>query len=78
MDKIFDEFASLWMNMKVKAKTKKDHEAQQFKFKPRAFQIENIIEIDISTLVGSLPNEALSEWQDLLSEEVAEKVIILF
>ncbi|GFY97181.1 midasin-like protein [Actinidia rufa] len=73
LDKIFDEFASLWLNMKVKAKTKKDHEAQQFKFKPRAFQIENIIEIDISTLVDSLPNEALSEWQDLLSEEVTEK-----
>ncbi|KAL6993116.1 hypothetical protein U1Q18_011234 [Sarracenia purpurea var. burkii] len=73
LDKIFDEFASLWMNMKVKVKTRQDHEAQQFKFKPRAFKMENIIEIDLSTLVGSLPNETLSEWQDSISEEVAEK-----
>ncbi|KAI8021274.1 hypothetical protein LOK49_LG03G02773 [Camellia lanceoleosa] len=35
LDKTFDEFASLWMNMKVEVKTKEDHEARQFKFKPR-------------------------------------------
>ncbi|XP_028103767.1 midasin-like [Camellia sinensis] len=74
LDKTFDEFASLWMNMKVEVKTKEDHEARQFKFKPRAFKIENIMEIDISTLGGSLENEILSEWQELLSDEkVAEK-----
>ncbi|KAI8025039.1 Midasin [Camellia lanceoleosa] len=69
LDKTFDEFASLWMNMKVEVKTKEDHEARQFKFKPRAFKIENIMEIDISTLGGSLENEILSEWQELLSDE---------
>ncbi|CAL5389946.1 unnamed protein product [Camellia sinensis] len=74
LDKTFDKFASLWMNMKVEVKTKEDHEARQFKFKPRAFKIENIMEIDISTLGGSLENEILSEWQELLSDEkVAEK-----
>ncbi|CAL5335226.1 unnamed protein product [Camellia sinensis] len=74
LDKTFDKFASLWMNMKVEVKTKEDHEARQFKFKPRAFKIENIMEIDISTLGGSLENEILSEWQELLSnEKVAEK-----
>ncbi|XP_028106836.1 uncharacterized protein LOC114305901 [Camellia sinensis] len=62
------------MNMKVEVKTKEDHEARQFKFKPRAFKIENIMEIDISTLGGSLENEILSDWQELLSDEkVAEK-----
>ncbi|KAF7137371.1 hypothetical protein RHSIM_Rhsim07G0217300 [Rhododendron simsii] len=74
LDKIFDEFASLWMNMKVRVRTKQEHEAQQFKFKPRALKIDSIIESDLSSLVGSLPNETLSEWQDwLLKEEVAVK-----
>ncbi|KAI8548545.1 hypothetical protein RHMOL_Rhmol07G0280600 [Rhododendron molle] len=74
LDKIFDEFASLWMNMKVRVRTKQEHESQQFKFKPRALKIDSIIESDLSSLVGSLPNETLSEWQDwLLKEEVAVK-----
>ncbi|XP_028082786.1 midasin-like isoform X3 [Camellia sinensis] len=77
LDKTFDEFASLWMNMKVEVKTKEDHEARQFKFKPCAFKIENIMEIGISTLGGSLENEILSDWQELLSDEkVAEKRIV--
>lgn len=64
--------------MKVRARTKQEHEAQQFKFKPRALKIDSIIESDISSLVGSLPNETMSEWQDwLLKEEVAVKVMIL-
>ncbi|XP_052182550.1 midasin isoform X2 [Diospyros lotus] len=73
MDKIFDEFANLWMNMKLKVKDKEDQEGQQYKFKPRAFEIQNIMEIDISTLGGSLANETLSEWQELLSEEDVPK-----
>ncbi|KAE9454484.1 hypothetical protein C3L33_13614, partial [Rhododendron williamsianum] len=76
---IFDKFASLWMNMKVKVRTKQEHEAQQFRFKPRTFKIDSIIESDTSSPVGSLPNETQSEWQEWLSEEViAGKVMILF
>lgn len=71
LDKIFGEFASLWMNMKDEVKTKQEDEAQQYKFRPRAFKIESIIELDISTLGNSLENETLSEWQELLSEEDA-------
>lgn len=64
--------------MKVRVRTKQELEAQQFKFKPRALKIDSIIESDLSSLVGSLPNETLSEWQDwLLKEEVAVKVMIL-
>ncbi|KAI8544654.1 hypothetical protein RHMOL_Rhmol08G0312700 [Rhododendron molle] len=70
LDKIFDKFASLWMNMKVKVRTKQEHEAQQFRFKPRAFKIDSIIESDTSSPVGSLPNETQTEWQEWLSEEV--------
>ncbi|KAF7135896.1 hypothetical protein RHSIM_Rhsim08G0236800 [Rhododendron simsii] len=70
LDKIFDRFASLWMNMKVKVRTKQEHEAQQFRFKPRAFKIDSIIESDASSPVGSLPNETQTEWQEWLSGEV--------
>lgn len=63
------------MNMKVQVKGKEDYDAQQYKFKPRAFKMENIIEIDISTLGNSFANESFSEWQELLSEdEFTEKV----
>lgn len=65
--------------MKVKARTKQEHEAQQFRFKPRAFKIDSIMESDTSSPVGSLPNEAQSEWQEwLLVEDVAGKVMILY
>ena len=61
--------------MKVQVKGKEDYEAQQYKFKPRAFKIENVIEIDISSLGNSVANETFSEWQELLSEdELTEKV----
>ncbi|XAR49907.1 hypothetical protein NMG60_11004090 [Bertholletia excelsa] len=74
LDKIFDEFASLWLDMKVKLRAKEEDEAQHYKFKPRAFKIENIIETDISSMGDLLTNETLSEWQELLSEEdVTEK-----
>ncbi|KAF8388344.1 hypothetical protein HHK36_027010 [Tetracentron sinense] len=70
LDEIFDQFAMLWMDMKVQTKEKADYEAQQYKFRPRAFRIENILEIEISTLRNSLANESLcSEWQEMLEEE---------
>lgn len=55
--------------MKVQVKGKEDYEAQQYKFKPRAFKIENVLEIDISSLANSVSNESFSEWQELLSED---------
>ncbi|KAM7483877.1 hypothetical protein LguiB_008460 [Lonicera macranthoides] len=69
LEKIFDEFASFWMNMKVQIKTKEEDKAQQYKFKPRAFKIDNIIEVDISTLGSLVAKESFSEWQEFLSEE---------
>lgn len=74
LDTIFDEFSSLWMSMKVQVKTKEDHEAQQYKFRPRAFKIDSIIQVDISTLRSSVGNAAFSEWQEMIS---AEEEIIL-
>ncbi|XP_059643593.1 midasin [Cornus florida] len=67
LDKIFEEFARLWMSMKVEVKNKEDREAQQYKFRTRAFKMEDIFEIDISTL--SVANESFSEWRDFLADE---------
>lgn len=55
--------------MKVQVKTKEELEAQQYKFRPRAFEINNIIQLDISTLSSSIANETFSEWQEMVSEE---------
>lgn len=75
LDKIFGEFASSWMHMKLQVKKKEDDEGQQFKFRPKAFRIENIIEIDISTLRGSVAGESFTEWQELLADdEFTEKM----
>lgn len=68
LDKIFEWFATSWMRMKEEVKEKEDNEAQQFKFRPRAFRIENIMELDISTLRSSVKNESFSEWQELATE----------
>jgi midasin len=78
LDKIFNEVSNLWMSMKVQAKTKKDYEAQQYKFRPRAFQIESIIEVDISTLGKSMGDDDFSEWKALLSEEELTTMVVLF
>ena len=64
--------------MKVQIKTKEDHEAQQYKFKPRAFKIDNIIEVDISTLGSLVANESFSEWQEFLSEEESTDEVITY
>ena len=77
MHKIFKEFSNLWVSMKIQAKTKKDNDSQQYKFKPRAFQIERIIEVDISTLGKSMGNDSFSEWKALLSEEKLTTMVVL-
>ncbi|KAJ9190362.1 hypothetical protein P3X46_001577 [Hevea brasiliensis] len=69
LDKIFNEFASMWMNMKVQVKSKEGRDTQQYKFRPRAFEIKHLIDVDISTFGKLLANENFSEWQELLSED---------
>ncbi|KAK9282811.1 hypothetical protein L1049_011033 [Liquidambar formosana] len=73
LDKIFDQFTSLWMNMKVQAKNREDYEAQQYKFRPRAFKIESIFEFDVSTVGNLSANEIFLEWQEFFSEEFTER-----
>ncbi|KAJ4957407.1 hypothetical protein NE237_024518 [Protea cynaroides] len=75
LDEIFSQFASMWMDMKVKTKAKEDEEAQQYIFRPRAFKIEDILEVDISTLKNSFLNGSLcAEWQEMVAEERRETV----
>ncbi|XP_027334240.1 midasin [Abrus precatorius] len=69
LHKIFDEFARLWMSMKVHSKTKSDNDAQQYKFKPRAFQIESVVDVEISTPANSTATETFSEWREFSYEE---------
>ncbi|PWA97505.1 hypothetical protein CTI12_AA028730 [Artemisia annua] len=72
LDRMFDEFANRWMKMKIQVRTKEELDSQQYRFKPRAFDLKNVIEMDVSALESS--NEAFSEWQELASEEVEASV----
>ena len=79
LDRMFDAFADLWMKMKIQVRTKEELDSQQYRFRPRAFDIKNVIEMDVSTLESSMGNEAFSEWKELASEEVSvEKVTCLY
>ncbi|CAJ1950871.1 unnamed protein product [Sphenostylis stenocarpa] len=76
LHKIFDEFARLWMSTKVYAKSKSDFDAQQYKFKPRAFQIESVIEVELPTLANSCAPETFLEWKEFSSDEnSADKMV---
>lgn len=55
--------------MKVSAKSKGEFDAQQYKFKPRQFQIESVIDIEIRALASSSATEAFSEWKEFSNEE---------
>ncbi|XP_048139451.1 midasin [Rhodamnia argentea] len=69
MENIFATFADLWMAMKVQAKLKEESSSQQFKFKPRAFDINTVVEVNISSLSQSFASESFLEWQQLAAEE---------
>nr|XP_009757416.1 PREDICTED: midasin [Nicotiana sylvestris] len=73
-DMIFDELASNWMQMKLQVRTTEENKTQQFRFKLRAFKIDNILEIDISSLGSSASNESFLEWKEFhSSQESSEK-----
>ncbi|XP_031485697.1 midasin isoform X2 [Nymphaea colorata] len=67
MDKIFDQFAELWIKMKVQAKERVDSESKIYKFKPYAFKIRSILDVDVSSLRTISTEEDWSfDWQDML------------
>ncbi|GFQ03816.1 midasin [Phtheirospermum japonicum] len=69
---IFDDIASLWM--RHRSKPTDESNGQQFNFRARAFKIESIIDIDVSNCANLLANDSFSEWQELLAEELDEKI----
>lgn len=62
--------------MKHRVKSAEGGNAQQFKFRARVFKMESIIDIDVSNCAYLLANDSFSEWQELLSEELDDKVMI--
>lgn len=56
--------------MKIQVRTKEELNSQQYRFRPRAFDIKNVIEVELSSLESSISNEAFSEWQELAHEDV--------
>ncbi|XVF74359.1 hypothetical protein PTKIN_Ptkin13bG0104300 [Pterospermum kingtungense] len=75
LDKIFSAFASIWVDMKIQGRNQEDLDGQSYKFRPRAFRIENVMEVDISALGKLLVNENFIEWQELLSEEESTEMM---
>ncbi|CAN6468645.1 unnamed protein product [Victoria cruziana] len=79
MDKIFNQFAELWIKMKVQAKARADNESKIYKFKPYAFKIRNILDVDVSSLRSiSAAEDWSSDWQDVLfdPEHVDEEILV--
>ncbi|KAK9063930.1 hypothetical protein SSX86_017802 [Deinandra increscens subsp. villosa] len=74
LDKMFNEFANLWMKMKNQVRTKEELDSQKYRFRPRAFDIKDVIEVDISTLGKTTiaNDEAFSEWQELTTNDEVE------
>jgi len=78
LHKIFDEFARLWLSIKAYAKSKSDFDAQQYKFRPRAFRIESVIDVELPPLGNSFASETFFEWKEFSSDEnSADKVILI-
>uniref|UniRef100_A0A2P2MUR1 Uncharacterized protein MANES_04G142500 n=1 Tax=Rhizophora mucronata TaxID=61149 RepID=A0A2P2MUR1_RHIMU len=57
------------MSVKVKTNVKGGHDVQEYKFKPRAFKIKSVLDVDISALGKLFSDDSFMEWQELLSEE---------
>lgn len=77
MDKIFSAFASIWVDMKIQGRNQEDLDVQSYKFRPRAFRIEDVMEVDISALGKLLVNDNFIEWQELMSEEESTEMVML-
>lgn len=69
LEKMFLEFTDSWTRMKTQVKIRENSDSQQYKFRPRAFKIDSIIELDISTLEKALTSEVFLEWKELVSED---------
>lgn len=63
--------------MKVQVKIKEEWNPQLYKFRTRAFKIENVMEFTAHPLGLSVASDTYLEWQEFMAEEESnEKVII--
>ncbi|GAB2222234.1 hypothetical protein Drorol1_Dr00013440 [Drosera rotundifolia] len=69
MHEIFEQLASIWMGKKVLARIKTDTDTQDFKFKPRTFEMGKIYEVDLSSLSDVFAGDCFHEWKELIHEE---------
>ncbi|ONI15461.1 hypothetical protein PRUPE_3G044200 [Prunus persica] len=67
LDKTYSEITDHWMSMKIQSRNKQDYASLQFKFKPRAFKLESIIDLDISALGKTLANQSFLDWKEFIS-----------
>ncbi|EPS68043.1 hypothetical protein M569_06727 [Genlisea aurea] len=74
LHEVFDKVALLWIENRMKASVVA--EDGKFKFRARTFKMASIIEMDLSNCVNMLPVDSFSEWQELLSEDLDEKIIV--
>ncbi|KAL5697769.1 hypothetical protein ACHQM5_028886 [Ranunculus cassubicifolius] len=70
LQQIFDKFAGLWMSMKIQTKEKEENDARSYKFKTRHFKIEDILDVEVSSLQNFLSDDCLRvEWKEMMEEE---------
>lgn len=67
IEKIFEEFSSLWTCIKSEAKAKEKEGIQPYKFRPRAIILEDITEVSVLELKNLAAEDSLtSEWEEVL------------
>lgn len=64
--------------MKIQSKNKQDYAALKFKFKPRAFKLESIIDLDISALGKTLANQSFLDWKEFISADQHIEGVLFF
>ncbi|KZV19144.1 midasin [Dorcoceras hygrometricum] len=74
LQEIFDKVSKYWMDWMDQKHQIKTTEVPWFKFRARAFNIENITEIDVSQFSNLLAKDSFLELQEMLSEELDGKI----
>lgn len=66
------------MSMKIQSRNKQDYASLKFKFKPRAFKLESIIDLDISALGKTLANQSFLDWKEFISVDQHIERVLFF
>ncbi|KAJ6734341.1 MIDASIN-RELATED [Salix purpurea] len=80
LDKMFHEFANMWMNMKVQVKCKEGDDAQQYKFRPHSFsEWQEFLseEESLEKLEASNEHENVQDEWNLMQETIMKNMICI-